>query len=49
MKVYPSLIKSDYFLNAVVLLFITFVFINFTHNSLDNYQGDNIKIEVSKL
>ena len=48
MKVYPSLIKSDYFLNAVVLLFITFVFINFTHNSLDNYQGDNIKIEVSE-
>ena len=48
MKVYPSLIKSDYFLNAVVLLFITFVFINFTHNSLDNYQSDNIKIEVSE-
>ena len=48
MKTYSSILKSNYFLNIVILLFITFVFINFIHNSLDNYQGDNIKIEVSE-
>ena len=48
MKTYPSFLKSNYFLNTVILLFITFVFINFVHNSLGNYQSDNFKIEVSE-
>ena len=48
MKTYSSLGKPNYFLNVVILLFITFVFINFIHNTFDNYQGDNIKIEVSE-
>ena len=48
MKTYPSLLKSNYFLNTVILLFIIFVFINFVHNNLGNYQSDNFKIEVSE-
>ena len=48
MKTYPSFLKSNYFLNIIILLFIIFVFINFIHNSSGNYQSDNIKTEISK-
>ena len=48
MKTYPSFLKSNYFLNIIILLFIVFVFINFIHNSSGNYQSDNIKTEISK-
>jgi len=48
MKTYISFFKSNYFLNIIILLFITFVFINFIHNSSGSYQDSNIKIEVSE-
>ena len=48
MKTYISLFKSNYFLNIIILLFITFVFINFIHNNSDSYQDGNIKTEVSE-
>jgi hypothetical protein len=47
MKSYNSFFKSNYLLNVVILLFITFVFINFIHHSSNiNYGGSGFEFKI---
>ena len=48
MKKFLLLLNKNYFLNAVIFLLLTSVFLNYIHNSTDKYKKTNIKLETQE-